>query len=205
MDTEVEAKFLNVDHDELRAKLEAAGATRERPIQTVRRVMMDFPDNRLEETRKGRLRISDEGYTVKLTYKQPDNWAPSGVRMAEVVVAGLDAAKNLLETIGMEAKAYQETKRETWRMGESRVILNQWPFVRPFCELEGEDEAELKRLAAALELRWDDAVFGSIEPVYLAEYDITEDEFHRINDLTFVGPRPQILESRRRDRQKAAS
>jgi len=198
MNTEVEAKFLGTDHDELRATLEGLGARQERPMRSMRQVVMDFPDNRLKESRESWLRIRDEGYTVKMTYKQLDNWAPSGVRMVEVIVAGFDAAKNVLEAVGMEAKAYHEAKRETWHHGDVKVILTEWPYVRPFCELEGEDEAEVQRTALALGMHWEDAVFGSIEPVYIAEYDITSKEFHRINDLTFVATMPQLLENNKR-------
>lgn len=197
MNTEVEVKFLDTDHDEMRERLQAAGATLERPKRSMRRVVLDFPDNRLKE-RDGWLRIRDEGYTVKMTYKQLDTWSPSGVRAAEVVVAGFDAAKNVLEAVGMEAKAYQESKAETWRLGDVRVVLSEWPFVRPFLELEGQSEAELKKAAKALHLHWKDVVTGGIEPVYMAEYDIDEEYFRRINDLTFIGTAPQLLETRRR-------
>jgi len=199
MNTHLEAKFLNVDHDVLRGRLETAGARRERPMRPSRRIMMDFPDGRLWDVRKGWLRIRDEGYTTTLTYKQPDNWAPSGMRKAEVIVTGLDAAKNVLEAIGMEAKAYHESRQETWHLDEVEIILNEWPYVKPFCELEGEDEAVLQRVAVSLGLQWQDAVYGGIEPVYLAEFDINVEEFHRINDLAFAGGMPQLLQSRKRD------
>jgi adenylate cyclase class 2 len=198
MNAHIEVKFLNVEHDKLRGQLEAAGGRRERPLRSSRRILMDYPDGKLWNVRKGWLRIRDEGYTTTLTYKQPDNWSPSGVRKTEVVVNGLDAAKNVLEAIGMEAKAYQESRQERWHIDEAAVILNEWPYVRPFCELEGEDEAVLQRVAVMLGLPWEEAVHGGIEPVYLAEYDITIDEFHRINDLTFVGGIPQLLQSRQR-------
>lgn len=210
MKTQVEAKFLNTDHDTLRGKLEQAGAARERPMRSMRRVVMDFPDGRLKANRNGWVRIRDEGYTVTLTYKQIDNWAPSGVRVAEVVVAGFDAAKNVLEAIGMEAKAYQETKHETWKSGEMKVILSEWPYLQPFCELEGEDEAEVRRMAVLLGLDWEEAVFGNIDQLYMSEYDITTEDFARVNDLTFVAPIPQLLALKKREdtgakRRKAAA
>ena len=43
METEYEAKFLDVDKDEVRARLKAAGATLERPEFAQRRWVFDLP------------------------------------------------------------------------------------------------------------------------------------------------------------------
>ena len=73
MATEIEAKFLDIDHDEIRAKLAAAGAQLEVPMRLMRRQLFDYPDGRLQHANHGRLRIRDEGSQVTLTYKARGN------------------------------------------------------------------------------------------------------------------------------------
>lgn len=43
MNTEIEAKFLDVDHDAVRAKLTALGATCEQPMRLMRRLTLEIP------------------------------------------------------------------------------------------------------------------------------------------------------------------
>lgn len=47
MKPEIEAKFLNVDHDALRAKLQGLGAECVQPMRITKRKNYDFPDGRL--------------------------------------------------------------------------------------------------------------------------------------------------------------
>jgi len=68
METEIEAKFLDVDLTELRAKLEKIGATLEHPERPMRRKTYD---DKLASLRKigGWVRLRDEGDKTTLSYK----------------------------------------------------------------------------------------------------------------------------------------
>lgn len=200
MKPEIEAKFLNADHTVLRAQLQSIGAELLHPMRLMRRVNMDFSDGALQ-ARNGWLRIRDEGGRVTLTYKQLHSWTVDGVKEVETVVADFEDTKQIFESIGLQVKSSQESRRETWQLdgkGGVEVVLDQWPFTRSYCELEGGSEADLQAAATRLCLAWKDAVFGSVEPVYRAEYDITDQEFYTLTDLKFENKLPELLSARRR-------
>jgi adenylate cyclase class 2 len=205
MDTEIEAKFLNVDHDALRALLGKLGAAQEYPSRFMQRVNLDYPDRRLEKQSNGWLRIRDEGDKVTLTYKQVENWdSIHGTREIETTVQDFENTKNIFLTIGFEQKSYAETKREKWHLGDVEVVLDEWPWVQPFCEIEGPNEAAVKETAEKLGLDWTKALFGSVEPVYRAEYDVTDLEFYTITEFRFDAPLPELLAERKRAAEEVA-
>lgn len=197
MKPEIEAKFLDVDHEALRAKLKELGAERVQPLRLTKRKNYDFSDGRLSEI-GGWVRLRDEGDKITLSYKQLNDRTLHGTHEVSVVVSDFASADALLQTIGLQARTYQETKRESWRLGKFEIELDEWPWVKPFVEIEGPDEAGLKELAAKLGLTWDKACHGSAEIVYRAQYDLTDEEFNGIPVVTFDGPVPAWLEQRRR-------
>jgi adenylate cyclase class 2 len=197
MQTEVEAKFLHVDHEKLRKQLRALGAELVHSVRVMRRVNMDFSDNRLDDIH-GWLRIRDEGNKVTLTYKQVDSWDIQGMKEVETVVSDFTATQQVFEAIGLHVKSSIESKRETWQLDGAEVVLDEWPWVDPFFEIEAADETKVKDIAARLGFDWNDALFGSVEPVYRAQYDITDPEFYTIADFGFDQPLPELLKSRKR-------
>ncbi|HSH31558.1 MAG TPA: hypothetical protein VK963_02715, partial [Candidatus Saccharimonadales bacterium] len=102
-----------------------------------------------------------------------------------------------LTAIGLDSYSYQETKRESWVLGGVEVELDQWPWIPPFIELEGKDEAALKAAAQALGLDWSQALHGSVETAYQAYYNLTEDEIDGWEAITF-SPIPDWLEQTRK-------
>ena len=44
MNTEIEVKFINIDHDKIRSRLQELGATLEQPMRVMRRVVIHTPD-----------------------------------------------------------------------------------------------------------------------------------------------------------------
>ena len=69
MQTEIEAKFPDINPDELRKKLLEAGAVLVHEERFMRRKVFDYPDSRLEKI-GGWVRVRDEGDKVTFTYKQ---------------------------------------------------------------------------------------------------------------------------------------
>jgi Adenylate cyclase, class 2 (thermophilic) len=197
MKPEIEAKFLDVDHDALRAKLKELGAECVQPMRLMKRKNYDFSDGRLRKV-GGWVRLRDEGGKVTLSYKQLKDRTLLGTQEVSVAVNDFESADALLQAIGLKVKTYQETRRESWRLDEFEIELDEWPWVKPFVEIEGPDEAGLKDLAVKLGLGWDKVCHGSVEIVYRAEYDVTDDDINTIPVATFEAPVPEILASRRR-------
>ena len=67
MKTEIEVKFLNVDHDKMRQQLTDVGGRLVTPMRDMRRALIETPDM---IKREGFIRLRDEGDRITLTYKQ---------------------------------------------------------------------------------------------------------------------------------------
>jgi adenylate cyclase class 2 len=196
MEKEIEAKFLDVNHEEMRERLKQVGAVLTQPETHMSRVNMDFPDGSLNQ-KGGWLRIRDEGTRVMMTYKQLNSWDIHGVQEVQTKVDSFKTAVQLMQAVGMVETSYQETKRESWRLDDVEIVLDTWPWVKSYIEIEGPSEAHVQDSAHKLGFRWDNAVFGSVEPVYQAEYSITIDEFYKLTRITFEDQPPAWLEERR--------
>lgn len=196
MKPEIEAKFLGVDFDDFRAKLRAAGAECVQPMRLMRRKNFDFVDGSLQ-ARGGWLRVRDEGDKVTLAYKQLDNRDIDGTKEVSVEVSSFDDTVALLESVGFKQTSYQETRRESWVLDGVQIELDIWPWIEPFVEIEAVDAQALYGAAEKLGLDPKAALHGSVEIMYLEEYDVTEEEVDGWPEITF-SPVPEWLVIRRK-------
>ena len=154
MKTEIEVKFLDVDFDLLREKLKQLGATCEMPMRLMRRAIIQPPEL---HARHAFVRVRDEGDKVTLTYKQVDEDSLTGAKEIEVTVGNFEDTVALLEEAGLKQKSFQESRRETWHLNGVEIVLDEWPWLKPYIEIEGPTEASVKELAAKLGFDWNDA------------------------------------------------
>jgi len=197
MKPEIEVKFLNADHDALRTKLTEIGAVCAQPMRLMKRTTYDFPDDRLRHEKNGWARVRDEGDKITMSYKQLNDRSLDGTHEVNLTVDSFEMANDFLQQIGLVPKAYQETKRESWRLDDFEIELDEWPWIKTYIEIEGSDEQSLRDLAAKLGLDWAGACHGSVEIVYQAEYDVTDDEIDDISRITFEYPVPELLVARK--------
>ena len=197
MKSEIEAKFLNCRHNEVRARLIEIGAVREQPMRLMRRVVVH---SEFMSRKDAFLRIRDEGNRVTMTYKQFDDDTINGAKEHEVVVSDFDTAVALLGATGLVYDTYQESKRENWRFGDVEIMLDEWPWLNPYIEIEGVSESAIKNVAARLGCDWAGAVFGGVANAYAAQYaHIGEEGKVIINNnwpiIKFGDPIPELLHS----------
>ena len=197
MNTEIEAKFINVNHDEIRAKLSALGAKLEQPSRLMRRVVIHTNDM---TDKNAFVRVRDEGHRTTITYKQFDSDSVDGAKEHEVEVSNFDEAVAILSSAGLKHDTYQESKRENWRLGDVEIMLDEWPWLNPYIEIEGPSEVAIKTLAEQLGFSWSDAVFGGVANIYAIQYPhIGEDGVRTINQswptIKFDDPAPEMLQT----------
>lgn len=197
MQPEIEAKFLDSNHDAVRQKLTKLGAKLEKPMRLMRRTVFDYPDGHIEKVARGRLRVRDEGDKVTVTYKSPrsDQYYDE----TETTVGSYETMVELFEAIGLVPVSTQESKRETWHYGGVEVVLDEWPWVKPYIEIEGESELAIRQCAADLELDWQAATFGSADNVYRAEYPgmAADETIGAVSVVKFGASLPDWLEKRK--------
>ncbi len=193
MKTEIEAKFLNVDHDAIRRTLKELGAELEQPMRMMRRALIRTDDMKRPE-RDAFIRVRDEGDKVTLTYKQFDEHSLSGAKEIEIIVSSFEDTLAILAQADLVHQSYQESKRETWRLGGAEIVLDEWPWLEPYIEIEADSEEIVKTTAAALGFSWGDAIFGSVTQAYQAQYPAsTGNGVIDIAEVKFGAPLPTVF------------
>ena len=193
MKTEYEAKFLDIDIDDMRQRLRALGATLEKPMRLMRRVTIDTDDMKKKDAF---LRVRDEGDRVTVTYKQFDALSVDGAKEHEIIVNDFDETIALLAAAGLPHGSFQESRRETWKLETVEIVIDEWPWLYPYIEVESHSEAEVRNASERLGLHWGEAVFGDVMAAYRAQYPhLTEkDTVGNLAEVKFDDPRPPLLE-----------
>jgi adenylate cyclase class 2 len=189
MKTEIEAKWLEIDHDEFRRKLTKLGGRRVRDLTQMVRAVFDFDEQSASKMR-GWVRVRDEGDKITLSYKRVDNKSLTGTKEICLVVDDFDGAVDFLKQLGLKQKAFQETKRESWVLDGAEIELDEWPWLPTFVEIETKNEAQMAKIAAKLGLKMSDAMYGSADFVYEKYYDVTSDEVNVYPAIKFSAPAP---------------
>jgi len=195
MKAEIEAKFLDVDFDAIRAKLKELGAECEQPMRLMRRVTIE--NDFMKNEKDAFLRVRDEGHKVTMTYKQFDALSVDGAKELEVEVSDFDTAVKLLQQVGLPYRSYQETRRETWKLNDVEIVLDEWPWLKPYIEIEGESEQHLKDAASKLGFAWNSAAYGDVMVAYRAQYPhlALKDTVATVAEVKFGDPLPELLKA----------
>lgn len=196
MQTEIEAKFLNVDHNEIRKKLEALGATCTHPMRLMKRAIFDSQNEDFFKNGGKRLRVRDEGDKITATFKA-DGLGKYDHEI-EIIVDTFENTVKLFEGIGFKVLSFQESKRETWELGNVEVVLDEWPWLAPYIEVEGQSEQAIIGVVQKLGFVWEDAVFGSVDSAYMQQYPGMKkgDSIGYVEEVIFDAPTPDYLKDR---------
>ena len=131
MQTEIEAKWLNIDLEPMRKRLLDIGAELVAKERLMTRMVYDYPDKRLEKI-GGWIRVRNEGDKITLSYKQLNDRALHGTKEVTVIVDNFEAICSFLDSIGMKSNSFQEMKRESWKLGSVEIELDTWPWIPIF-------------------------------------------------------------------------
>jgi adenylate cyclase class 2 len=193
MNTEIEAKWLDLDHDEIRAKLQKLGAKQVREKTDMTRAVFDLPKPSLNEW----VRVRDEGNQITMSYKIHDDSSLTGTREICLTVDNFANAVDFLRALGLSQKAFQETRRETWSLDGAEIDLDEWPWLPPFIEIEAESTEQVENIARKLGLAMNDSVSGAADAVYAKYYQVDTNDVNQWPEIKF-GPVPDWLEKVRR-------
>ena len=188
MQHEFEAKCLIASVADARERLERMGATCVRPERTFHRMIFDFPGRTLA-ARGGYVRVRDEGGRMTMSYKQmPTDAAIEDCFETELIIHSFADGVAFCEDIGMIRKSEQETKRESWEGMGTKCEIDQWPGIPPYLEVEGPDEATVRKAVTALGYAWEEVRFGGVGVLYKLFLGIPEDAVNDIPVITFAHP-----------------
>lgn len=170
MHNEIEAQFLDINKDEIRAKLKAIGAECVKPEVLMRRTVFYTGEHSYA-------RVRDEGAgKIVMTYKNiSDDHSILGTKEVNVVIDNYENGILFLKGCGLKEKAQQETYRETWVYKDVEICIDTWPWIPTFIEIEGPSEESVWDTAEKLGLDRAKSKFGAVDGAYKHYYGIDED------------------------------
>lgn len=188
---EIEATFININKDQLRAQLKELGAKLLQPELLMRRTIFDIDDHSF-------VRVRDEGNRITMSYKHLDTLSLSGMKEICLDVNNYDEAINFVKACGLKPKAVQETLREEWELDGVELDIDTWPWLPSYVEIEGPSEEAVEKVATKLGFSMDDAFYGAADEVYKNYYDVTRDDINYCPEIKFTDV-PEWLAAKRRE------
>lgn len=190
MGNEIEAQFLDIDKDTIRAKLTEIGATCMRPEILMRRIVFDTGPHSFA-------RVRNEGDKIVMTYKEvTDDKSILGTKEVNLTVDNFDNAVLFLKGCGLTPKAEQEAYREMWQLGDTEICIDTWPWIPTFIEIEAPTEELVWSTAESLGFTRAQAKFGSVDSTYQHYFGVDPDIVNlHTPQILFNGPRPDWAQS----------
>jgi len=172
MQTEYEATFENIDKEEIRERLKMAGAVLVKKETLYKKNTFNFPEG--HQIKGGWARVRDEGdkITMGLKIVPTGDIAIDEQKEISFDVDNFDKATEFLTLLGCKEKSYQESKREMWKIGSVEICLDEWPYLEPFCEVEGQSEQEVKDVSEKLGFDYTKALFCAVGTLYSRKYKV---------------------------------
>lgn len=176
MQTEFEAKILEIDVDEIISKLETLWATKKWE-KMQKRYVYDF--NPAVSGKWVRLRSNWSKTTLAI--KEIKNSNIDWTKELEVVVDDFDTTNLILEKLGYIARSYQENKRTSFVLDWVEVEIDSWPLIPTYMEVEGKSAEEVEQTLNKLGYNLDESTSINTDDVY-KKYWI---DINSIKDLRF--------------------
>lgn len=184
--TEFEAKFYPVDKEKFRETLKNVGASLVTSERKMRRIIVDHKS--YSQLQCDYIRVRDEGDVVRLSAKTHarEGGNLDDQKEIDVVVSDYDKTVKIIEAMGFTFDIYQETLRETWKLGNAEITIDTWPDLDTYCEVEATSEQEVQEVAGKLGLNWEKRIITSVKEVYMKVYGLSKEEVtEKIKNITF--------------------
>lgn len=187
MDTEFDVKFYPVKKEEIRKVLKKIGA---KLVKSERKLKRAIADNRRYPNLKcDFLRVRDMGdgeieFSIKLCAKE--NGSFSDKKELCLKIDSFDKMTEALAFLGFKPNKYQETLRETWEYQGAEIVIDTWPGLEPYIEVEADSEEKVREVAEKLGFNWADRVLTTVVEIFAKIYHLeVEEALKRLDYITF--------------------
>ena len=179
---EIEGKFLEINIAELRKKLKANNAKKIHKMMLYKRYVFNLLNGE-----KGFIRTREENNSVTITVKTYPKNSKYALESEISVNATLEKSRDFLLAQGYKIKAYQETLREKWSLGDClEIAIDSIPGIPTYVELECKNEKEIKRVAGLLGLDYSKIEYGAFDKQFADYYGLTKEQLNeKVSSLTF--------------------
>jgi adenylate cyclase class 2 len=197
MEIEFEGRILDINPEELIAKIKAVGGKLKKELTLYRRSVFGLCD-----IKRGFVRVRDEGDKVTMTakiYKDPKFPQEYELQLKD----NFENGQAFLEALNLNKKAYHETMREKWSIpkpGKNKhghelceVAIDYIPGLPVYAELECKTKEDLHKTAKLLNVKVADLMYGGYGKVFVHYYDMAENEINNvIPSLTFKNIKTEL-------------
>ena len=114
-----------------------------------------------------RLRKSND--KIELTTKHIQNKKNNNyqnVLESEILVSSFEEANQLLESIGMCKRNYQEKIRYSYTYKDAQIEIDIWPMLEPYLEIECDSDNTIQEILEKLNLKENEIVSTNTETLY---------------------------------------
>ena len=193
---EFEAKFLDIDKDEMRKLLKKNGATLVHEKKKYIRAVF----HRCTDEVRGFARIRDEAGIITMTVKLYTN--PQFPEEYEVSIKdSFETGLKFLSSLGLKQKAFQETYREKWSHDlVHEITFDDVPGLPTYMEIDCTGEEKLNKMIELLGLSKNKMRYGAFDATYEEYYGIPKNEINNETPLlTFDNIITQITPRKNKD------
>ncbi len=187
MKTEFEIVFTDINKDEIIEKIKSLWWVQTKKNTLMKRVIFKHP----WDSKGSYLRVRDEWDKITCTYKKQKPWKLDiySIQELETIVWDFDIMVNIFRELGLKQKSYQETYREVWEINEEvEIMIDLWPGLKPYIELEAENEELVKKYSEKLWFNYNSWLFGTVFQVYEKELWFDYDFINWLKEITFENP-----------------
>ncbi len=168
---EIEARFLEINKEELIKKLSEVGAT-DLGEDFLEEVIFYDKDLKWKAEGKRFIRLRKNNNGTLLTYKHFTAESIDGAEEIEISVDSFEKAGILLDRMGFLAFRHQQKKRRSFELDGVKIDIDTWPQIPTYVELEGEKEENLKEVARQLNLDWEKVTFEGARAIIENHYSV---------------------------------
>lgn len=161
MNTEIEVKVLEINHDEIIKKLESLNAKKVFDSLQQRYVYDLIP----KEKNKW-IRLRTNGIKTTITLKDLQAKTIDGMKEIEIEVDDFEKANLLLNSLGFKSHGFQQNKRVQYILNGVEIDLDKWPMIPEYLEIEGKNEEEINKIIKLLELENANIVTLDVSSIY---------------------------------------
>jgi len=148
LETEYEAKVLDINKAEIEKLLRALGAEFNGRFEQKR-----YTYNTVDAENQSKwIRLRSNGKKSTLCFKSIETDRIDGTKEIEFEVPDFEQADKFLECIGIPHKQYQENTRTQYHLDGVEIDIDEWPLIPIYLEVEGKNEQEVLETIKRLKL-----------------------------------------------------
>lgn len=114
--------------------------------------------------------------TIKEIFSQEDEYPIDKLKEVEFEVGDFDATDKFLREMDFFCDSHQEKRRIQFKLDGMEIVIDFWPMIAPYVEIEGEEPEKIYQLVEKLGYKPQDAKVMNTDSVY-AHYGINRESY----------------------------